>query len=74
MTDRWQPIETAPKDSPILSWDGSSYGCVVWYSCRRKWRLIEERDNRPCAESDEWEGITHWMPLPDPPADTGETR
>lgn len=54
----WQPIETGPKDgTEILGWDGHEVVTVSW------------------CESHEWSTgyagfykITHWMPLPQPPA------
>ncbi len=58
---RWQPVETAPKDGRrFLVSDGAAVA-TVWWS----------------AEADEWIGydtegafgaVTHWMPLPPPPA------
>lgn len=63
LTD-WQPIETAPteewatflafgKDGVILvSREGSEF-----------WSL-----GYRCSETKEYLGLTHWMPLPDPPA------
>lgn len=67
----WQPIESAPKDRPILVWgppeDDSPKQiraqCVVafWCACLSEWHLADA-DEEPT-----WIGITHWMPLPDPP-------
>jgi len=59
----WQPIETAPKDRPILLFCGRlplvSRWVVPWHG------------------TGEWEGLgqegmaitppSHWMPLPEPP-------
>ena len=62
----WQPIKTAPKDKPILGWDGATMTTVEWRewrSCPGYWTLCE------CgayAEDGEW-WPTHWMPLPEPP-------
>jgi len=64
----WQPIATAPKDGTILGF--TDMGWVV--ACR--WR-----------DDDEWSGggvwiaahghvtLTHWQPLPAPPADEVDT-
>jgi hypothetical protein len=58
----WQPIETAPKDEgiylvwmPLRSLD--PYSCQWW-------------DEREGGFSNDF-GITHWMPLPAPPAPDG---
>lgn len=53
----WQPIETAPKDRPILAYLKSAgiqvirWGRHGWTNCM--WQVEP----------------THWMPLPDPPND-----
>lgn len=59
--DRWQPIETAPRDGPILAVETSEHGAdvpavVEW---RDGWRSYDDRSVvlQP----------THWMPLPEPP-------
>ena len=58
----WRPIATAPKDGTvILSWDGNVRMCVAW-STRDKCWFVYDDDNR-----DDWNDVTHWMPLPDPP-------
>ena len=66
----WQPIETAPKDGTriLLAWGGATV--VGFY-------LDNTSDSHPWG----WKGwtvpsmeptprglITHWMPLPEPPA------
>lgn len=58
----WRTIESAPKDeTPILAiWSGKLspiYG-IVWFE-DGKWH---EWDS-----SVDVEGMTHWMPLPEPP-------
>lgn len=66
----WQPIETAPKKTPILVTDG---------------RVIVVLERGECAGDDwpdavgfggwewefnfEWKDLTHWMPLPALPQD-----
>lgn len=57
----WQPIETAPDDTPIL----------VYYERYRE-QLTAHRDGQDWAVSGLSERIsiqrpTHWMPLPAPP-------
>ena len=71
MAETWRSnFDGAPKDgTPILSWDGDTYGVVVWCGCRRHWRLVECAGNRPAQDGDAWTGITHWMPLPPPPGE-----
>ena len=58
----WQPIETAPKDEPILVGPTKRMGiCVAMYCGYDGW--VTET----CVE---WVSIytpTHWMPLPEPP-------
>jgi hypothetical protein len=61
----WQPIETAPKDKPVLIWvDGTT--CIG---------INTEDDEGPYwnevrLDDGAWGGEiypTHWMPLPTPP-------
>lgn len=64
MTDKWQPIDTAPADTELLlGWfhqflgDGRCWHMTVDFACstRGGW----------------WHGqATHWMPLPEPPEET----
>ncbi|MGV0964216.1 MAG: DUF551 domain-containing protein [Polynucleobacter sp.] len=64
----WQPIETAPRDVPIVGLRrypvGFQPACVG--------TLYEERFVGQPAIIDRWSGkwwpVTHWMPLPAPPA------
>jgi Protein of unknown function (DUF551) len=69
----WQPIESAPKDgSEILLAVGGGQRMVVGFY------IGDLRPEFP------WQGldvvafgrnaITHWMPLPEPPAQVGEAR
>lgn len=67
---KWQPIETAPKDKPILLADDHNVGEGEWrkgqqpaYGARggEGWHFIDDIDySRPFYP-------THWMPLPKPP-------
>ena len=75
MSDKWQPIETAPKDgTQILVWSPYRHTCVTWYS--------GQYDDQPHGWIDWFTGkeyggnwyahkATHWMPLPDPPKERG---
>lgn len=78
----WQPIESAPRDgTAFLAWgylhddggphepDGTSFmgetpRSLIAYRCAQ-YDLWRERDGG-CS----YAGLTHWMPLPDPPAAT----
>ena len=66
---KWQTIDTAPKDKPVLLW-GFFWGDNVFY---------EPLIGRWWPNNDRWEadatykyGIrpTHWMPLPAKPGAT----
>ena len=65
--ERWQPIETAPKDGSRLlvtraPFTGKAPYKIVWWSSSTpkgwRWRLSKLVRFNP----------THWMPLPEPPA------
>lgn len=63
MTDKWQPIETAPKDGTrvlLHSPDTHLYTPVLgtWVETKERWE--EWGGYYPCNP-------THWMPLPEPP-------
>jgi len=71
----WQPIETAPKDgTEVLLWEKHTYVPVVGlYRVQAgKWRASQEHydvDGDGCVvDTLCQEYITHWMPLPAPPA------
>ena len=64
----WQPISTAPKDQAILIWDGSE---VVSAEFLRGpggefagWDWVQHSDSGRVTSFK----ATHWMPLPEPPA------
>ena len=61
----WQPIVTAPKDgTEILTIRSNGYiAKAVWYDnpFGRTDTVIEN-------SSGKWWSVTHWMPLPPPPA------
>ena len=57
----WQPIETVPKDGTDLLLYSPRWGMMVglWAGA---W--VQEEGGPS------YRGITHWMPLPDPPQET----
>lgn len=66
----WQPIENAPKDgTPILLWDGFSV-----FEGFNNWSLEDGKrhDRWQTAALEDRVWVSHWMPLPTPPA--GETK
>lgn len=62
-TDKWQPIETAPKDgTKFLAWRRhSTIPIIVFYN--------EDYDQYECNDGHLVFSLTHWMPLPAPPKD-----
>ena len=60
--DRWQPIETAPKDgSKFLAWRRySTIPLIVFYNA--------EYDQYECNDGNLVFSLTHWRPLPEAPA------
>ena len=74
-TGEWQPIETAPRSTPILVTDGEIIVVV-----EREWLLFgkEEWPEPVGFGGDEWEwsfewaDLTHWMPLPKLPSHGGK--
>ena len=86
--DRWQPIETAPKDKTILLGHRNSHG--HWRTLRGEWFSQEEIDElwedpdgvepgwfETSVEADDVPNVwhtnpTHWMPLPAAPLPQGE--
>lgn len=60
----WQPIETAPKDRPILLYspDTTDGRWCVGYWFFGDWAATE-----PCRGDPLNAAPTHWMPLPDAP-------
>lgn len=77
----WQPIETAPKDRSILLWPcgyASTHLEIAFWDTHEEyseWRrevvslyegwVRDDEDQMPIHAP---VPITHWMPLPDPPA------
>lgn len=60
----WQPVETAPLDTPVLTLRQGSLMAVAEYikpACNRHKRVWCVVDGCEILH------VTHWMPLPDPP-------
>lgn len=67
-TSKWQPIETAPKDgSPFLAWVLNTH-MVVFFAQRSQDSYCWQTDD-DCGIRYHCDAATHWMPLPEPPAD-----
>jgi hypothetical protein len=61
----WQPIETAPKDweTPVLTYRKAGFISVAaWINDKHGWC---------CTDGVGLLNVTHWMPLPAPPAHCG---
>ena len=84
---QWQPISTAPENTPLLLWGEyvedhyvvdrftwliEHYDELVSHTATRK--VYETREKRERQWSGEGWSATHWMPLPDPPATDQEGR
>lgn len=65
MTSEWQPIETAPKDRPIIVSNGEAVGEAQYHESAEGWWWA---GYHPTDASDGcvWQPA-HWMPLPAPP-------
>jgi hypothetical protein len=64
----WMPIETAPKDIPILVTDGKVIVVLLIGECGQQ----DYPDPVGCDGYDfewdfDWKDVTHWMPLPEAP-------
>ena len=65
MMAEWQPIESAPKDVPILV-KGDGWAAEVQLSNGGGiFGIITEMGKAPIGENH----MTHWMPLPPPPGE-----
>jgi hypothetical protein len=67
----WQPIETAPRDNTalLLWWPEWWHHAHPGYFKHFQWHSDKALVPFPSGSSPEpYEGPTHWMPLPDPPA------
>ena len=70
----WRDIESAPRDGTwfivyvpdsSMSWQPFDLSC--WIEVKEKWAANHPGYFCMTDVSDELEGATHWMPLPDPP-------
>lgn len=75
----WRPIESAPKDGTLLLlWESYEDEPFIgrWHDFRSRWIASTAHyntDGDACViDTVCSEGVTHWMPLPPPPA-IGET-
>ncbi len=70
----WQPINTAPRDKPILVWGPRSRGSALGMSIIAVWGkashvpLYGFVSYHGDPEDTDLIPATHWMPLPNPPA------
>jgi len=64
----WQDIETAPKDGTNI--------LAVWSKKREVYAVIwwESGNWHEYDYDTDVEGMTHWMPLPEPPLASSETE
>ena len=74
MTDKWQPISTAPKDGAfIAAVHVHNNGVPKFWEMHIVWR---DEDTGNIADECErgWtlEDYSHWQPLPAPPSEHGE--
>ena len=56
----WQPIETAPKDGTEM---------LAFWNRSNVYGIASFDDGRWADETGEVSAPTHWMPLPEPPAE-----
>jgi hypothetical protein len=73
----WQPIETAPRDrTPLVLWESHGAEPLIGWWCDFDCRWVASKtyydtDGNACVVDNVYsEGVTHWMPLPQPPKDT----
>lgn len=70
-TDKWQPIETAPKDGTPFLATGFDFGYVgnTRHFVVAKWSLDRERFEPDDMGDYQLTHLTHWISLPAPPKD-----
>jgi hypothetical protein len=71
--NEWQPIETAPKDfvTAFDGWNGERITDITWGTSswsKENCFCVIETDSYGCTWA-KVTGLTHWMPLPNPPSD-----
>lgn len=59
----WQPIGTAPRNTPILVTDGKIAITLVHKTHDSDWEMIGV-DGWDCNKDFDWQDLTHWMPIP----------
>ena len=66
---KWQPIDAAPKNTPILATDGVVIVVLERGECAGKdWpNAVGFSGYEWDWDFDSWGNLTHWMPLPDLP-------
>jgi hypothetical protein len=65
---QWQPIETAPKDVPVLTYRGSGLMAVAENIVDpSSFPRVPARRLWCCTDGCCLLNVTHWMPLPAPP-------
>lgn len=79
MSDRWQPIETAPKDRNVLLWDGDDQ-CVAWWGptfddppSRYDW-IYAYAHCGGYSDPLTFDRPTHWAELLPPPKNGGKMK
>jgi hypothetical protein len=68
-TMEWEPIKTAPRVGEFLVWTVAGDVAVVYADIF----MDCEDGSREYFNGDVFVTPTHWMPLPRPPSDKGET-
>jgi hypothetical protein len=70
MTAQWQPIETAPRDTPILVTDGKIMVVLMRGDVGpgTDWPDPVGFGGYEWDWEFDWDDLTHWTPLPAPPA------
>lgn len=77
--DKWQPIETAPKDGTPMLLIVAGYEPAVgrFLPGRNAWSYLDQEEIEVFEGAGvtfgEWQP-THWMPLPPPPASKGASH
>lgn len=72
--DKWQPIETAPKDSTVILLGCPAVGAMKDPRSRRVYEGLWHDGQKTFTSVNGFlllSVATHWMPLPEPPAISG---
>ena len=62
---RWQPIETAPKDEPILVMTGETMHVVRWINIHADFDYWAVDDNKHVPFTLRGKAPSYWLPLPE---------